>query len=211
MEGGSRTAKGGSPDFSSVNALGQSRVTATALLKEHACSAKESWGGKCMPSLFWFTVHGSRFMVFEGTYASDALQTHEDLRKAGLKVDYDSGKIVAPDGQIIQMKMQSTVWTIPVMMEKQVHAFSTVVVPQTRDAFMQLHESLFLPGVIKFFIQVDATIPDVCVYINVQSSSHVAPFLSVRLISSFRPLHPCLSHASIIDRDNQASFSLIIT
>ena len=59
----------------------------------------------------------------DGIYATDAsaiVLAHEDLRKAGLKVDYDSGKIVAPDGQIIQRKMQNSVWTIPVMMEKQV-------------------------------------------------------------------------------------------
>jgi hypothetical protein len=41
----------------------------------------------------------------------DAVLAHEDLRKAGLKVAYDSAKIVAPDGQIIQMKMQNSVWT----------------------------------------------------------------------------------------------------
>ena len=61
---------------------------------------------------------------------------HEDLRKAGLKEDYDSGKIVSPDGQT--MKMQSTVWTIPAMMEKQVQAFNTVVAPQPRNPFIQL-------------------------------------------------------------------------
>jgi hypothetical protein len=42
----------------------------------------------------------------DSIYASDAsaiVLAKEDLRKAGLKVDYDSGKIVAPDGQILRM------------------------------------------------------------------------------------------------------------
>ncbi len=59
--------------------------------------------------------------------------SHEDLRKAGLKVNYDSGKIVASDGQIIRMTIQDVVWTIPVMMEKQLKAFNEVVTRAERN------------------------------------------------------------------------------
>ena len=48
------------------------------------------------------------------------------------------------------------------MMEKQVQAFNTVVTLQPGDPFIQLHESRFLPGVTKFFIQVDATKETIC-------------------------------------------------
>jgi hypothetical protein len=55
------------------------------------------------------------------------------------------------------MKIQNTVWTIPVMMEKQVQSFNTVVALQPGYVFMKLYESRFLPGVTRFFIQVDTT------------------------------------------------------
>jgi uncharacterized protein (DUF1786 family) len=68
------------------------------------------------------TVEDKQYRLdIDGIYAPDTsviVMTYEDLRKVGLKVDYDSGKIVAPDGQIIRMRIQDTVWTIPVMMEE---------------------------------------------------------------------------------------------
>jgi hypothetical protein len=38
------------------------------------------------------------------------------------------------------------------MMEDQFKIFDVEVTPQPRDPFAQLHESLFLPGVTKFFM-----------------------------------------------------------
>jgi hypothetical protein len=40
------------------------------------------------------------------------------------------------------MKMQNTVWTIPVMMETQVQAFNAVVAPQRRNHATRLHNCM---------------------------------------------------------------------
>jgi hypothetical protein len=143
-------------DCRNVKQFKKDKVTLTGIDKNSSMEARET-----NLSFVLETVEGKqRRLDIDGIYAPHAsaiVLTHEDLRKAGLKVDYDLGKIVAPDGQIIRMRMQDAVWTIPVMMEEQFKSFDAEVTPQPRDPFAQLHESLFLPGVTKFFIQVEST------------------------------------------------------
>jgi hypothetical protein len=89
------------------------------------------------------------------------------MRRAGLRVDYDEGRISTPDGQTIKMKMIDSVWTVPVRpsdINVTVKVFHTVPDPNTlvvtsqlKPQYIKYHEALFLPGVTKFFIQYDAT------------------------------------------------------
>ena len=106
----------------------------------------------------------------EGVYSKEAsavVLSHENMRRAGLRVDYDEGRISTPDGQTIKMKMIDSVWTVPVRpsdINVTVRAFHTapgpntlVVTSQPKPQYIKYHEALFLPGVTKFFIQYDAT------------------------------------------------------
>jgi hypothetical protein len=105
----------------------------------------------------------------EGVYfkeASAVVLSHENMRRAGLRVDYDEGRISTPDGQTIK-KMIDSVWTVPVRPSDTnvtVRAFHTVpgpntlvVTSQSKPQYIKYHEAFFLPGVTKFFIQYDAT------------------------------------------------------
>ncbi len=106
----------------------------------------------------------------EGVYSKEAsavVLSHENMRRVGLRVDYDEGRISTPDGQTIKMKMIDSVWTVPVRpsdINVTVRAFHTVpgqntlvVTSQPNPQYIKYHEALFLPGVTKFFIQYDAT------------------------------------------------------
>jgi hypothetical protein len=100
----------------------------------------------------------------EGVYSKEAsavVLTHENMRRAGLRVDYDEGRNSTPDGQTIKMKMIDSVWTVPVRpsdINVTVRAFHTapgpntlVVTSQPKPQYIKYHEALFLPGVTKFF------------------------------------------------------------
>jgi hypothetical protein len=106
----------------------------------------------------------------EGVYSkevSTVVLSHENMRRAGLRVNYDEGRISTPDGQTIKMKMIDSVWTVPVRpsdINVTVRAFHTVPVPNTlvvtsqpKAQYIKYHEAHFLPGVTKFFIQYDTT------------------------------------------------------
>jgi hypothetical protein len=106
----------------------------------------------------------------EGVYSQDAsavVLSHDSMRRAGLVVDYDEGRISTPDGQTMKMKMIDSVWTVPVRpsdINVTVRKFhiapgpnTLVVTSQPKPPYIKHHEALFLPGVTKFFIQYDAT------------------------------------------------------
>jgi hypothetical protein len=85
------------------------------------------------------------------------------MRKVGIRVDYDEGRISIPDAQTKKMKMIDSVWTVPVRpsdINVTVRVFHTVpdsntlvVTSQPKSQYIKYHEALFLPGVTKFFIQ----------------------------------------------------------
>ncbi len=87
-------------------------------------------------------------------------------------MDYDEGRMSTPDGQAIKMKMIDSVWTVPVRpsdINVTVPAFHTVpgpstlvVTSQSKSQYIKYHETLFLPGVTKFFIQYDGTMGAHC-------------------------------------------------
>jgi hypothetical protein len=106
----------------------------------------------------------------DGVYSKEAsvvVLSHENMRRTGLRVDYDEGRISTPYGQTIKMKMIDSVWTVPVRpsdINVTVRAFHTVPDPNTlvvtsqpKSQYIKYHEALFLPGVTKFFIQYDTT------------------------------------------------------
>jgi hypothetical protein len=106
----------------------------------------------------------------EGVYfkeASSVVLSHENMRRAGLRVDYDEGSISTPDVQTMKMKMIDSVWTVPVRpsdINVTVRAFHTVpdpntlvVTSQSKPQYIKYHETFFLQGVTKFFIQYDTT------------------------------------------------------
>jgi hypothetical protein len=88
------------------------------------------------------------------------------MRRAGLRVDYDEGSISTPYVQTMKMKMIDSVWTVPVRpsdINLTVRAFhlsltnTLVVTSQSKPQYIKYHETLFLQGVTKFFIQYDTT------------------------------------------------------
>ena len=91
--------------------------------------------------------------------------SHHGVRKAGFKVDYDEDRMLTPDGYTIKMRMQDSVWTVPVFPpnvsvtvrvfdhRSPPAPFTMVVTNADRPKYIQYHETLFLPGVTKFFTQ----------------------------------------------------------
>jgi hypothetical protein len=66
----------------------------------------------------FFALQGKNRITYtletEGVYSKEAstvVLSHENKRRAGLRVDYDEGRISTPYGQTIKMKMIDLVWT----------------------------------------------------------------------------------------------------
>ena len=53
----------------------------------------------------------------ESVYSQDTsvvVLSHDIMRRTGLVVDYDEGRISTPDAQTVKRKMIDSVWTVPV-------------------------------------------------------------------------------------------------